>query len=84
VDGRFAPTTTDSILPAALGFAISELSHMLELDLPTLALALALGTDNGNDVTSFGVSTNVAEASWLLCSRMNLPFELSGRTGLIE
>jgi len=69
-------------LPAALGFAISELAHMLELDLPNLALAL--GTDNGNDGTSFGVSTNVAEASWLLCSGMNLIFELPGRTGLIE
>ena len=55
---------------------------MLELDLPNLALAL--GTDNGNDGTSFGVSTNVAEASWLLCSGMNLIFELPGRTGLIE
>jgi len=33
---------------------------MLELDLPNLALALALGTDNGNDGTSFGVSTSGA------------------------
>jgi Na+/H+ antiporter NhaD/arsenite permease-like protein len=62
----FATTIIGDIpFAAALNPVISGLSHRPRLNLPTLAQALALGTDIGGDATLIGVSTNVMEASWL-------------------
>jgi Na+/H+ antiporter NhaD/arsenite permease-like protein len=50
---------------------IGEFSHVTRLNLPTLAWALALGTDVGGGAALIGASSNVVEAS-LFCSRRNL------------
>lgn len=50
---------------ATMNPAVGELSHVPGLNLPTLAWALALGTDIGANATPIGASTNVVEASCL-------------------
>jgi Na+/H+ antiporter NhaD/arsenite permease-like protein len=65
ISGFASAIIGDIPFAAALNPVISGLSHMRRLNLPTLAQALALGTDIGGDATLIGVSTNVVEASWL-------------------
>ena len=65
ISGFASAITGDIPFAVALNPVISELSHMPESDLPTLAQALALGTDIGGDATLIGVSTNAVEANWL-------------------
>jgi Na+/H+ antiporter NhaD/arsenite permease-like protein len=72
----FAPAIIDNIPCAAvMNPVIGEFSHVTRLNLPTLAWALALGTDVGDGATLIGASTNVVEASYLFFSRRNLFFE---------